>query len=196
MTGNRFIPTSTAGRGGGRLGLLAAAAGGITAVAVLAVLAGSPGSSDPPEGAPGPAFGSTTGPAGAVAPDPDVDLRDAEQVCAAFAAALFTVTEGDGWPYDAYRRAAAYTTGELAAAMATGQGRLPAFEQRPAPGGVEVTAYIGDHMRPDTDGTAYRAVLVTVTDRSGTTAPHIVYCTLHTEDGWLVAAYERERSLP
>ena len=197
VSGNRFTSFSAGRDGKGRLGRLAAAACAITALAVLAVLTASPRSSPaPPEGS-ARSTAAVTSPAGSAAPDPDVDLSDAEQVCAGFAAALFTVTGGDMWPRDAYRRAAAYTTAELAAALATEEGRLPISDRRPVPGGVKVTAYVGDHIRPDTHGVAYRAVLVLVVDRAGTRSAHVVYCTLHeTGHGWLVTAYEQERSLP
>jgi hypothetical protein len=192
MTGNQF---TRSGGGQGRLGLLAAAAAGLVALAVLTVVAGPPHPATP-EAAP-PATAEASPAAGAAAPDPQVDLADAEQVCAAFAAALFTTAAGDDSPREVYRRAAAYATGELAAALVADQGRLPVPQPPPAPRGVDVTGYVGDHMRPDTEGGAYRAALVTVTSHDGSTARHVVYCTLQPEAGrWLVAAYEQERSLP
>lgn len=198
MTSSMIGSTGGHGSGGwGRLGLLAAAAGGITAAVVLVVLAGPPTSSpDLPEGPFGSAAAHTTGQAGTVGPDPQIDLTDPEQVCAGFAAALFTAERGDTWPGDSHRRAAAYTTSELATAIANEQGRLPVPDQQPA-GPATVTSYVGDHMRPDTDRTAFRTVLVHVTDRSGTESRHVVYCTLHQAGhGWRVGGYEQERSLP
>jgi len=177
----------------GRWVLLATAAVGLLATAVLAVRAGPPhAATEPPVTTPAPVESMPE----LVVPDPAVDLSDAQQVCAGFAAALLESAAADDSPVDAYRRAAAYATAELASAMVTDQGRWPPRDPRHTIS-LEVSDYAGDaHLRPDTDEVAYRAALVTITDDAGGIHRRIVYCVLRQADGWRVAGYELERTLP
>jgi hypothetical protein len=176
--------TSTSPTGAARLALLLAT---VAAFVTVAVLACSP---RPPVEAP--ASTAATGATDLPAPAREEDLRDPDQVCRAFAAALLIVDVSDGSPHDAYRRAAAYATAELAAAMTAGLGRLPANDEH-GQGTVEVVDYVGDHLRPDTAGVAYRAVLAIAANQENARRRHIVYCTLHRAGAaWLVAGYERE----
>jgi hypothetical protein len=178
--------TSASPTGVGRLALLLAAA--LTAFTAVAVFAASP---RPPVEAP--ASTAATGATALPAPARQEDLSDPDQVCRTFAAALLTVDATDGSPHDAYRRAAGYATAELAAAMTAGLGRWPANEQHTVQSMVEVVDYVGDHLRHDTAGVAYRAVLATATDHENVRQRHIIYCTLRrTGAACLVAGYERE----
>ena len=177
--------TSNSPAGAGRLVLLLTAVAALTTVAMLAC------SPRPPVGSP--ASTAATGATDLPTPAGQEDLRDPDQVCRTFAAALLTVDATDGSPHEAYRRAAAYATAELATAMTAGLGRRPAHGQPTVQSTVEVDDYAGDHLRPDTAGAAYRAVLATATDHEDARQRHIVYCTLHrTGAAWLVAGYEIE----
>lgn len=178
-------------RGVVRFGVLVGLAVVAAAFAVTVVL---PTGTAPQPPAASPSPGPTWAPA---SPDPAVDLRDADAVCRGFAAALFTTAAIDG-PHDPYRRAAAYTTTGLAAALTAEQGRRPwSPPRRDSTDEPKVDSYIGDHLVPDTDQVAHRAAVVTATGTQAGQQRHIVYCTLHqTGAVWRVAAYERERTLP
>ena len=177
--------TSTSPTGAGRLAVPLAAVAALVTVAVLAC--------SPRPSVEAPASTAATGATAVPAPAREGDLRDPDQVCRTFAAALLTVDVSDGSPHDAYRRAAAYATAELAAAMTAGLGRWPANDQHPVQSTVEVVDYAGDHLRPDVAGVAYRAVLAIATDRENVRQRHLIYCTLHrTGAAWLVASYEIE----
>jgi hypothetical protein len=135
--------------------------------------------------------------------DPAVDLGGPGAVCDAFAAAMFTIdTATDTGPSDAYRRAAAYATGQLATALVAATARRsPDWAQLVAHHGrvtAEVAAYAGEPP-PDHGASAHRATVVTTatTGRTGWSRPpgrHIVYCTLsQAGPRWQIAAYEVER---
>ena len=162
-------------------------------VLLLAILAGmlSPQTPAPPQ---------VPGEAGNMTPevrDPDVDLGSPDAACETFASVLFTAAAADASGPSAYRRAAAYTTGDLAAVMSADMGRSPWQGQRPSDGfAVDVSPYAGDHIQPGTGDVAYRAVVVSMTGPlEHIHSRHIVYCTLHlTGEVWLVADYELERT--
>jgi hypothetical protein len=164
----------------------------------------------PDRPAPGPSGGQTP-PAGTAtpsvpAPGHEVDLGDPAAVCEAFAVALFTIDSAtDASPAAAYRRAAAYTTSRLAAALMNPVRRLPAWAE-PAAHRGRIDAELGDYAGeppPGRAGTAHYAAVVTTTPTGtdgGTGRPRrrIVYCTL-TRSGrqWQVAEYDLEwRRLP
>jgi hypothetical protein len=186
---------------------------GIRVLAVLLVAAGVAAAiavTLPDRPAPGPSGGPTP-PAGtatpSVPPGHEVDLGDPAAVCEAFAVALFTIDSAtDADPAAAYRRAAAYTMPELAAAlMNTPARRLPAW-QEPAAHHGRIDAELGDYAGeppPGRAGTAHHAAVATTTPTGtdgGTGRPrrHIVYCTLtRTDPQWQVAEYDLEwRRLP
>jgi hypothetical protein len=135
--------------------------------------------------------------------DPAVDLGEPGAVCDAFAAAMFTIdTATDTGPSDAYRRAAAYATEQLATTLVAAPARRsPDWAQLVAHHGrvtAEVATYAGEPP-PDHGASAHRATVVTTatTGRNGWSRPpgrHIIYCTLNQAGPrWQVAAYEVER---
>jgi hypothetical protein len=137
--------------------------------------------------------------------DPAVDLGEPGAVCDAFAVAMFIIdTATDTGPSDAYRRAAAYATEQLATTLvAATTRRSPDWAQLVAHHGrvtAEVATYTGEQP-PDHGTSTHRATVVTTatTGRNGWSRPpgrHIIYCTLNqTGPRWQVAAYEVERQL-
>jgi len=175
-------------------GLLAAAA----AVGAVAVRLPDRPAPAPPDGAMAPAVPALV----PAAPGSEVNLADPAAVCQAFAAALFTLdTAVDDSPAAAYRRAAAYTTPELAAALMNSPARLlPAWENLAAHHGrteTQVGGYAGE-LPPGRAGTAHHAAMVTArpigaAGWTGRPRRHIVYCTL-TQSGpvWRLAGYNLE----
>jgi hypothetical protein len=176
--------------------LTAAVAASVVAAAIVRTV---PDETAPPAAAiPLPSPGLVDG-AAVASPDPAVDLGDRGAVCDAFAAALFTAdTATDTGPVDAYRRAAAYATTDLAADLTTVPARTPAsWHDLMAHDGqvdVEVHRYAGE-IPPPAGEVAYQATMVvtTVTGRDRwqpATGRHTVYCTLHgSQARWRVAAY-------
>jgi len=140
-----------------------------------------------------------------VSPPPDLglDYRDPTAVCLRFAAAVYQRdTRTDASPQAAYRRAMAYTTGELAAAVAAQpDGRDPQWATWRAHGAASdptVTAAVpdGDVQPADTANQSYRVVEVSLTPVGadgwrGSTEQHFVFCTLRADpQGWRVERYE------
>jgi hypothetical protein len=182
------------------LALLLVAAGVAAAIAVTLPDRQAPG----PSGGPTPPAGTAT--PSVPAPGHEVDLGDPAAVCEAFAVALFIVDSAtDASPAAAYRRAAAYTTLELAVALMNPVRRLPAWEE-PAAHRGRIDAGLGDYAGeppPGRAGTAHHAAVVTTTPTgtggwAGRSRRHIVYCTLtRTGRQWQVAEYDLEwRRLP
>ena len=180
------------------LAVAGVAAAGI-AVAVLAVAGdNAPAVSDLPAG---------TGPTGAsVSPpsDPGLDYHDPTAVCLRFADAVYRRdTRTDTSAQAAYRRAAAYLTPELAAAVAAQpDGRdaqwttWRAHRAATSPT-VSAVAPDGDARPADTSNEAYRDAWVTLTPVGadgwrGRPETHLVQCTLRRDErgGWRVEQYQ------
>lgn len=183
------------------LAVAAVAAAGI-AVAVLAVA--SDVGSTPSDTAP---VDSPTRPApAAVSPPTDVglDYRDPSAVCLRFADAVYRRdTRTDPGPQAAYRRATAYLTAELAAAIAARpEGRDPqwtTWRVHHAATNPTVTEAVadGDARPADTANESYRDAHVTLTPVGadgwrGPAEEHLVLCTLRRDDdhGWRVERYQ------
>ena len=135
--------------------------------------------------------------------DATTDYRNPAEVCLRFAAAVYRRdTTTDSGPGDAYRRAAAYMTGELAAAVAAQAHaeRDASWNRWRAHRGFTdptVVPLVDEEQPADTVREAYRAASVTVAPvgRDGWRGPverHAVYCILHGDDQkrWRVADYD------
>jgi hypothetical protein len=178
------------------LAVLLVAAGVAAAIAVTLPDRRAPARSGDPAAPAGTALRSVP------APGHEVDLGDPAAVCEAFAAALFTIDSAtDADPAAAHRRAAAYATSRLAAALILAPARrLPAWQELTAHRGrtdAEVGDYAGEPP-PARTGTAHYAAVVTTTPTgtdgwTGRPRRHIVCCTL-TRSGpqWQVAEYDLE----
>jgi hypothetical protein len=183
------------------LAVAAVAAAGI-AVAVLAVASDGGGA---PAGA-GPTGSPTRPVPAAVSPptDPGLDYRDPSAVCVRFADAVYRRdTRTDPSPQAAYRRATAYLTAELAAAVAAQpEGRdaqwttWRAHQAATSPTVTEV-AVDGDARPADTANESYRDARVTLTPVGvdgwrGPAEEHLVLCTLRRDDvgRWRVERYQ------
>ncbi len=135
--------------------------------------------------------------------DPTLDYRDPTAVCLRFADAVYRRdTRTDTGPQAAYRRATAYTTGDLAAAVAAQpDGRDPhwsTWRAHRAATDPTVTAAVpdGDVQPADTTNQSYRVAQVTLTAAGtdgwrGPTEQHFVFCTLRGDPhGWRVERYQ------
>ncbi|MFY1633709.1 hypothetical protein ACN27F_10585 [Solwaraspora sp. WMMB335] len=139
---------------------------------------------------------------GPLAVDPSVDYLDPPAVCEAFAAAVHLIdTNVDRDPADAYQRTAAYLDATLAAAVSSRAlpRRSPWWQEwtlHRAYSEVQVSAYAGDALPPNTAEQRHHAVLTTVqpVGRDGWRGPlqrHTVVCTLRlTTVGWRISDYE------
>jgi len=178
-------------------------AGVAAAGATVAVFAAA-GSFGGAPAAPGDAVGPARPPAADPPTDSGLDYRDPTAVCLRFADAVYRRdTRTDAGPQAAYRRAAAYLTGELAAAVAAApEGRDPqwatwrAHHAATNPAVTELTAD-GDARPADTSNESYRDAKVTVTPVGsdgwhGPTSEHLVLCTLRRDDRgrWRVEQYQ------
>jgi hypothetical protein len=179
----------------------------LVAAAVAAAIAVTLSDRRAPARSGDPATPAGTGRGPVPAPGEEVDLADPAGVCEAFAVALFTIdTAADADPAAAHRRAAAYATPGLAAALILAPARrLPAWAELAAHRG-RIDAEVGDYAGeppPARTGTAHHAAVVTTTPTgaggwTGRSHRHIVYCTLaRTGPQWQIAAYDLEwRRLP
>jgi hypothetical protein len=123
---------------------------------------------------------------------------DPATVCAGFARDRFAHdTTDDAGPDAAHQRAQAWLHPDLLHHPPP-PGRHPQWRTwrgRQAVIEVRVEEWAGDALPPDTDQTAYRAVLVTTTPVgvggwTGSTGRHTLYCALHPVDNvWLIADY-------
>ncbi|GLI00912.1 hypothetical protein [Phytohabitans aurantiacus] len=133
--------------------------------------------------------------------DPATDYREPTAVCLAFAGAVYRRdTRIDTGAQDAYRRAMAYATGELAAAVAAQPpGRAPNWATWRAHQATTVptaTAAVADGQPADTTYESYRAVRVSVAPVGvdgwrGPIEQRLVLCTLRRDGGdWRVEGYQ------
>lgn len=135
--------------------------------------------------------------------DPTVDYRDPTAVCLRFADTVYRRdARTDSGPQAAYRRAMAYLTIELAAAVAVQpEGRDPqwsTWRAHEAATDPTVVPAVGDgDVQPaDTANGAYRAAHVTITAVGvdgwrGPTEQRLVLCTLRADAGqWRVERYQ------
>jgi hypothetical protein len=143
-------------------------------------------------------------PAPSVSPptDPSTDYRDPTTVCLRFAAAVYRRDAGtDPSAQAAYRRAMAYATGRLAAAVTAQPDRSDAQwstwrAHRAATDPTVTNVVDADEQPADGVADAYRAAQVTLTPVGvdgwrGPTEVNLVYCTLHRDSGgWRVAHYD------
>ena len=132
------------------------------------------------------------------------DYREPAQVCLRFATALYSGdTDRDTGPGDAFRRAAAYMTGALAAqsAAAGRDGRWETWRRHHVRLDTEVRVLDDPWQPADTAVTARRSVRVTATTLGtggwrGTTERSVLDCDLRRGgpdgDGWRVAHYQVE----
>lgn len=133
--------------------------------------------------------------------DPRADYRDPTAVCLRFAAAVYRRdTRTDRSAQDAYRRATAYATAELAAAVAAlPAGRDPqwsTWQAHHAATDPTATTAGSDDPPAAGDGAAHRAASVMLTPVGadgwrGPTETHVVYCQLrHDQSGWRIDHYD------
>ncbi len=174
---------------------------GAVALGWLAVLGGcGPAARPPSPPAPWPSSPSAPWPA-SLPPDAGRDEPDPSAVCARFTDAVFRAdTVADAGPADAYRRAAAYTTAQLAAAFTApprGSARWTVWRRHEAAiDPVVTTVPAADGQPVDGVREAYRAAqaVLTPTGRDGWRGPterYVVFCTLHAEGGrWRIAGYD------
>jgi hypothetical protein len=171
---------------------------GVAAIAAIVLVVGPGGGDQPP--APAGRAGSVW-----VRPpvDPTLDYRDPTAVCLRFADTVYRRdARTDSGPPAAYRRAMAYLTGELAAAVsAQPEGRDPQWStwwahQAATDPTVAAAVADGDVQPADTATESYRAAHVTVTAVGadgwrGPAEQRLVLCTLRAEAGrWRVERYQ------
>lgn len=176
----------------------AAVALGVAVLAAVGLVVGGNGGDEPPTPADRTAVPSVSPPV-----DPDQDYTDPTAVCLSFADTVHRHdTRTDTSAQAAYRRAMAYATAELAAAVAAQpearDHQWPTWRSHQAATAPTVVAAVadGDVQPADTATNAYRVAHVSLTPVGvdgwrGPTQQRLVLCTLRRDSGgWRVERYQ------